>query len=279
MNWNHHLKKGSKVNMFSHDHRFNPRVPQPTSFDGVQPSFTKWSEEVIAYLAVTDYQELIPLLMVAAISKDVIETKVIFMGIVQCPVSGLFAVCRVFFVWGAPFQPARLVGQGPFLPPEVLATALADDKRVWHSSKRFPSFLGRVSAQPEDVHLPPIPTNPPPIPHQSPTHPPPIPTNPPPIPHPSPTNPPPIPHQSPHQSPTHPHQPPPIPHPSPPIPHPSPPIPHPSPTNPPPTPDPNPPTTLADSKTKSCQGFGGFWGVGATMPRLSGDGCGKGTVR
>ena len=39
--WDLHLKEGAELNMFSHDHRLNPRVPQPTSFDGVKPSFTE----------------------------------------------------------------------------------------------------------------------------------------------------------------------------------------------------------------------------------------------
>ena len=77
-----HLKEGADVNMFAHDHRV-PRVPQPTSFDGVKPSFLEWSEEVIAYLAVTDYDEFIPLLSAAAASKDVIEKDVMFKGILS----------------------------------------------------------------------------------------------------------------------------------------------------------------------------------------------------
>ena len=65
--------------MFAHDHLV-PRVPQPTSFDGVKPSFLEWSEEVIAYLAFTDNQEFFPLLSAAAASKDVIEKNVMFKG-------------------------------------------------------------------------------------------------------------------------------------------------------------------------------------------------------
>ena len=62
--WNLNLREEEEeadINMFAHDHR-KPRVPQPTSFDGVKPSFLEWSEEVIAYLAVTDYHEFTPLL-------------------------------------------------------------------------------------------------------------------------------------------------------------------------------------------------------------------------
>ena len=65
------ISEKERKSICSHDHRFHPRVPQPTSFDGVKPSFMEWwSEEVIAFLAVTDYQELIPLLTAAASSKD-----------------------------------------------------------------------------------------------------------------------------------------------------------------------------------------------------------------
>ena len=80
--WNLNLQEGADINMFDHDHRI-PRVPQPTSFDGVKPSFLEWSEEVIAYLAVTDYHEFIPLLSAAAASKDVIEKDVMFKGILS----------------------------------------------------------------------------------------------------------------------------------------------------------------------------------------------------
>ena len=74
-----HLKEGAEVNMFAHDHSLNPRVPQPMSFDGVRPSFMEWSKVVIAFLAVTDYQEFIPLLTAVASSKDVIRA-VVFTG-------------------------------------------------------------------------------------------------------------------------------------------------------------------------------------------------------
>ena len=68
--------------MFGDDHRV-PLVPQPTSFDGVKPSFLEWSEEVTAYLAVTDYQEFKPLLSAAETSKDVIEKNVMFKGMLS----------------------------------------------------------------------------------------------------------------------------------------------------------------------------------------------------
>ena len=81
--WNHHLKKGTEINMFSHDHRLNLRIPHPTSFDGVKPSFMGWSEEVIALLALTDNQELIPLIAAATSSKDVIQKNVMFKGMLS----------------------------------------------------------------------------------------------------------------------------------------------------------------------------------------------------
>ena len=73
--WNHHLKEGLEVDMISHDHWLNPVVPHPTWLEGVKSSFMEWSEEVIAFLAVKDDQELISLLTAAASSKDVIEKR------------------------------------------------------------------------------------------------------------------------------------------------------------------------------------------------------------
>ena len=66
--------------MFSHDHSPNPRVPHPTAFDGVKPSFMEWSETIIAFLAVTDYQKFIPLLSAGSSSKDVIHKNIMFKG-------------------------------------------------------------------------------------------------------------------------------------------------------------------------------------------------------
>ena len=80
--WDFHLQEGVDISMFAHAHRVTC-VPQPTSFDDVKPSFLEWSEEVIAYLAVTDYHEFIPLLSAAAASKDVIEKDVMFKGILS----------------------------------------------------------------------------------------------------------------------------------------------------------------------------------------------------
>ena len=80
--WSHHLKEGADVNVFGNDDRV-PRVPQPTSFQGVKPSFLEWSKEVIAYLAATDNQEFTPFLAAAAASKNVIEKDVMFKGILS----------------------------------------------------------------------------------------------------------------------------------------------------------------------------------------------------
>ena len=80
--WEFHFWEGADINMFAQDHRV-PRVPQPTSFDGVKPSFLEWSEKVIADLAVADNHEFIPFLSAAAASKDVIEKNVMFNGILS----------------------------------------------------------------------------------------------------------------------------------------------------------------------------------------------------
>ena len=69
--------------MFAHDHGLNPSVPQPTSFDGIKPSFMQWSEEIIIFLAVADYQKFIPLFTAAASSKDVIQADVMFTGVLS----------------------------------------------------------------------------------------------------------------------------------------------------------------------------------------------------
>ena len=81
--WNLYPKEGAEVNMCAHDHRLNPRVPQPTSFDGIEPSFIEWSKEVIAFLPVTDYQVFITLLTAAASSKDIIQADVMFTGVLS----------------------------------------------------------------------------------------------------------------------------------------------------------------------------------------------------
>ena len=46
-------------------------------------SFMEWSEKVIAFLAVTGYQEFMPLLVAATSSKDVIESEAMFKGVVS----------------------------------------------------------------------------------------------------------------------------------------------------------------------------------------------------
>ena len=69
--------------MFSHDHRLNPRILSPTSFDGMKPPLMGWSKEVTVFLAITDYQEFIPFLSAAASSKDIIESDVMFWGVLS----------------------------------------------------------------------------------------------------------------------------------------------------------------------------------------------------
>ena len=36
--------------MFTNDPKLNPRLPSPTSFDGVKPSYVEWSAELLTYL-------------------------------------------------------------------------------------------------------------------------------------------------------------------------------------------------------------------------------------
>ena len=63
--------------MFRSWSSLNLRVPQPTSFDGIKPSFMEWSE------ATTDYQEFIPLLTAVASLKDVIQADVMCTGVLS----------------------------------------------------------------------------------------------------------------------------------------------------------------------------------------------------
>ena len=62
--------------MFINDPKLNPRLPSPTSFNGVKPSYVEWSEEVLTYLSVTDFQEFVPILHAVSGHKDVITKKV-----------------------------------------------------------------------------------------------------------------------------------------------------------------------------------------------------------
>ena len=69
--------------MFSSDPKLNPRLPSPTSFDGVKPSYVEWSEEILTFLSVTDYQEFVPILQAVTDHKDVIKKKVFIEGVLS----------------------------------------------------------------------------------------------------------------------------------------------------------------------------------------------------
>ena len=69
--------------MYSSDPKLNPRLPSPTSFDGVKPSYVEWSEEILTFLSVTDYQECVPILQAVTGHKDVITKKVFIEGILS----------------------------------------------------------------------------------------------------------------------------------------------------------------------------------------------------
>ena len=66
--------------MFTNDPILNPRLPSPTSFDGVKPSYVEWSEELLTHRSVTDYQEFVPILQAITGHKDVITKKVFIEG-------------------------------------------------------------------------------------------------------------------------------------------------------------------------------------------------------
>ena len=59
------------------------RLPSPTSFDGVKPSYVEWSEEILTFLSVTDYQEFVPILQAVTGHKDVITKKVFIEGVLS----------------------------------------------------------------------------------------------------------------------------------------------------------------------------------------------------
>ena len=61
----------------------DPRLPSPTSFDGVKPSYVEWSEVVLTFLSVTDYHEFVPILQAVAGHKDVITKKVFIEGVLS----------------------------------------------------------------------------------------------------------------------------------------------------------------------------------------------------
>ena len=71
--------------MFSNDPKLNARFPSPTPFDGVKPSYVEWSEEVLTFLSITDYQEFVPTLQAVTGHKDVITKKVFIEGVLSEP--------------------------------------------------------------------------------------------------------------------------------------------------------------------------------------------------
>ena len=77
------IQKELDIKMFSSDPKLNPRLPSPTSFDGVKPSYVEWSEEILTFLSVTDYQEFVPILQAVTGHKDVITKKVFIEGILS----------------------------------------------------------------------------------------------------------------------------------------------------------------------------------------------------
>ena len=55
-------------------------LPSPTSFDGSKPSHVEWSKELLTFLAVTDYQDFVPILHAVTGHKVVITKKVFIEG-------------------------------------------------------------------------------------------------------------------------------------------------------------------------------------------------------
>ena len=81
--WSSRLQEGPDIKMFSNDPKLNPRLPSPASFDGVKPSYVEWSEEILTFLSVTDYQEFVPILQAVTGHKDVITKKVFMEGVLS----------------------------------------------------------------------------------------------------------------------------------------------------------------------------------------------------
>ena len=81
--WSSRLQEELDIKMFSNDPRLNPRLPSPTTFDGVKPSYVEWSEEILTFLSVTDYQEFVPVLQAVIGHNDVITKKVFMEGVLS----------------------------------------------------------------------------------------------------------------------------------------------------------------------------------------------------
>ena len=59
------------------------KTPITNVLDGVKPSYVEWSEEVLTFLSVTDYQEFVPILQAVTGHKDVITKKVFIEGVLS----------------------------------------------------------------------------------------------------------------------------------------------------------------------------------------------------
>ena len=81
--WSSRLQDEPDIKMFSSDPKLNPRLPSPTTFDGVKPSYVEWSEEILTFLSVTDYQEFVPVLQAVIGHKDVITKKIFIEGVLS----------------------------------------------------------------------------------------------------------------------------------------------------------------------------------------------------
>ena len=81
--WSSKLQEEPDIKMFLNDLKLNPRLPSPTSFDGIKPSYVDCSEKVLTFLSVTDYQEFVPILQAVSGHKDVITEKVFIEGVLS----------------------------------------------------------------------------------------------------------------------------------------------------------------------------------------------------
>ena len=79
--WTSKLQKESDIMLFPNDPKFNPRARSPTSFDGGKPSYVEWSEDLLTYLSITDYQEFTPIFQAVTGHKDVIAKKIFIQGV------------------------------------------------------------------------------------------------------------------------------------------------------------------------------------------------------
>ena len=69
--------------MFTNLPKLNPRLPSPTSFDGVKPSYVEWSEELLTYLSGHWLSGVCPILHAVTGHKDVITKNVFIEGVLS----------------------------------------------------------------------------------------------------------------------------------------------------------------------------------------------------